>query len=120
MPISAWLEWVLWLRVKWPPSWGQVLFRLLFTDQDRPMKGIWGPYKGAMVEGLTLLEAGQVSAGSIINMYQETFSLTGEDGFKTMLEEAKDVSIGANGLRALDFFQGEPHPIQGQPCYRSV
>ncbi len=91
---------------------GTSFVQLLFTDQDRPMKGIWGPYKGAMVEGLTLLEAGQVSAGSIIKWYQETFSLTGEDGFKTMLEEAKDVSIGANGLRALDFFQGNRTPYK--------
>ena len=91
---------------------GTSFVQLLFTENDRPMKGIWGPYKGAMIEGLTLLEAGQVSAGSIIKWYQEAFGLTGDDGFQTMMEEAKDVPIGANGLRALDFFQGNRTPYK--------
>lgn len=91
---------------------GTSFVQLLFTDKDMPIKGIWGPYKEAMVSGLTLLEAGQVSAGSIIKWYQNVFGLTGPDAFKIMNEEAKNVPIGANGLRALDFFQGNRTPYK--------
>ncbi|SEP41304.1 FGGY-family carbohydrate kinase [Propionispora vibrioides] len=97
---------------KMAANMGTSFVQLIFTDQDVPVKGIWGPYKGAMVEGLTLLEAGQISAGSIIKWYQNIFNLNSPEAYKIMQEEVENVPIGADGLRALDFFQGNRTPYK--------
>ncbi|MBP3041594.1 hypothetical protein J9303_19315 [Bacillaceae bacterium Marseille-Q3522] len=91
---------------------GTSFVQLLFTDAYVPVSGIWGPYNGAMIEGLTLLEGGQISAGSIIKWYKSTFGLNGPEAYKIMLEEAKNIPIGAGGVRALDFFQGNRTPYK--------
>lgn len=91
---------------------GTSFVQLIFTESDLPIKGIWGPYKGAMVKGLTLLEAGQISAGSIIKWYQTIFDLTGPEAFQTMKEEVETVPLGSDGIRALDFFQGNRTPYK--------
>lgn len=91
---------------------GTSFVQLLFTDTDMPVKGIWGPYKEAMVKGLTLLEAGQISAGSIIKWYEKIFDIKGSQEFKEMQEKAKNLPIGAGGIKALDFFQGNRTPYK--------
>ncbi|WP_040978943.1 FGGY-family carbohydrate kinase [Oceanobacillus jeddahense] len=91
---------------------GTSFVQLLFTDKDLPVKGIWGPYKGAMIPGLTLLEAGQISAGSIIKWYQNIFNLHDGEAFNKMQEEARNIPVGADGIRALDFFQGNRTPYK--------
>ncbi len=35
--------------------------------------GIWGPYPDAMVEGLWLIEGGQISSGSIVRWFRDAF-----------------------------------------------
>lgn len=91
---------------------GTSFVQLLFTDKDLPIKGIWGPYKEAMVPGLTLLEAGQISAGSIIKWYQNIFDINDGEAFRKMQEEARNIPVGADGIRALDFFQGNRTPYK--------
>lgn len=91
---------------------GTSFVQLLFTESSSPMRGIWGPYTGAMVEGLTLLEAGQISAGSIVKWYQKIFNITGDDAYSILKEEGSDVPIGSEGVRALDFFQGNRTPYK--------
>lgn len=91
---------------------GTSFVQLIFTDKDLPVKGIWGPYKGAMVKGLTLLEAGQISAGSIIKWYQNIFNLNQPESFEIMQSEVENIPLGAEGLRVLDFFQGNRTPYK--------
>lgn len=91
---------------------GTSFVQLIFTDQDLPVTGIWGPYKGAMVKGLTLLEAGQISAGSIIKWYQNIFDLNQPESFEVMKAEVENIPLGAEGLRVLDFFQGNRTPYK--------
>lgn len=91
---------------------GTSFVQLIFTDKEMPVKGIWGPYKGAMVEGLTLLEAGQISAGSIIKWYQNIFNLNQPESYEIMKSEVENIPIGADGLRILDFFQGNRTPYK--------
>ena len=97
---------------KMAASMGTSFVQLIFTEKNIPIKGIWGPYKEAMVEGLTLLEAGQISAGSIIKWYQNIFDLNGPESYEIMKEEAENVPLGAGGVRALDFFQGNRTPYK--------
>lgn len=94
-------------------SLGTSFVQLIFTDnKDSGVTGIWGPYNGAMIDGLTLLEAGQISAGSIIKWYQNIFDLNSSTAHEIMNEEVKDIPVGANGLIALDFFQGNRTPYK--------
>lgn len=85
-----------------------------FVLAEKPMfiDGIWGPYVGALGEGFSLIECGQISAGSIIKWFYKTFDMSGEDIYATMIQEAEKVPIGANGIRALDFFQGNRTPYK--------
>ena len=91
---------------------GTSFVQLIFTEQTKPMEGTWGPYVGAMIPGLTLLEGGQISAGSLVKWYQNLFNLTGPEAYDIMREEVKNVPIGAGGLIALDFFQGNRTPYK--------
>lgn len=91
---------------------GTSFVQLLFTESKLSIGGIWGPYTGAMIEGLTLLEAGQISAGSIVKWYQNLFNITEDDAYTVLKEEGLSTSIGSNGVRALDFFQGNRTPYK--------
>lgn len=91
---------------------GTSFVQLIFTDTKQPVEGIWGPYNGAMIEGLTLLEAGQISAGAIVKWYQRVFNLNGPDGFEIMAKEIAEIPIGSDGLLMLDFFQGNRTPFK--------
>ncbi|NLC66386.1 MAG: carbohydrate kinase [Clostridium sp.] len=91
---------------------GTSFVQLLFTDSDLPVKGIWGPYKEAMVEGYTLLEGGQVASGSIIKWFEKIFEREGYEDFKEIQEKAANVPMGANGVMATDFFQGNRTPYK--------
>ena len=97
---------------KMAANMGTSFVQLIFTDKNIPIKGIWGPYKEAMVKGLTLLEAGQISAGSIIKWYQNIFDLNGPTAYNIMRKEVENVPLGAGGVRALDFFQGNRTPYK--------
>ena len=91
---------------------GTSFVQLIFTDVDKPVTGVWGPYTGAMIPGLTLLEGGQISAGSLVKWYQSIFDIQGSEAFDIMREEVKGIPIGADGLIALDFFQGNRTPYK--------
>ncbi|WP_308910538.1 FGGY-family carbohydrate kinase [Pseudokordiimonas caeni] len=72
-------------------------------------EGIWGTYANALLPGLHLVEGGQASTGSAINWFKRT--LAAETSYKTLDEEAAAVPAGANGLTALDHFQGNRTPF---------
>lgn len=91
---------------------GSSYVHLAAVDKPSFSNEIWGPYKNAIVPGLYCLEGGQVSAASITKWFLKEFSITGENPYGIMQEEASKVAPCSNGLIALDFFQGNRTPYK--------
>ncbi len=81
-------------------------------------KGIWGSYPDCIVKGLQMVEGGQTSTGSIIEWFVNNFckvtkeqaEKSGKSVYDLLNEEAEKLPVGADGLIALDFFQGNRTP----------
>ena len=81
-------------------------------------KGMWGSYPDCIVKGLQMVEGGQTSTGSIIEWFVkklcgEVKKQAEEEGtnvYEVLNREAEKLPIGADGLLALDFFQGNRTP----------
>lgn len=88
---------------------------LLLTVTDRPgeVPGLFGPHPDCVVPGLSVFEGGQVSSGSIVKWWHDHFGVAlapGEDSYAQMMSRAARIPIGAEGLVALDFWQGNRNP----------
>ncbi len=81
-------------------------------------KGMWGSYPDAIVNGLQMVEGGQTSTGSIVNWFKNTLcgnvkiqaEKEGCSVYDILNREAEKLPIGAEGIIALDFFQGNRTP----------
>lgn len=83
--------------------WERVLYIFVLLKKKKEYKGIWGPYDGAVIDKLWLLEGGQISAASVLDWYQNNFYQG--DSYETIIRQAEEIPIGCDGLVALDFFQ---------------
>lgn len=91
---------------------GTSVVQLFQLDAQRPMTGFWGPYPNALVDDYWLVEAGQVSAGSVLSWFaRDLFELDG-DGRKALREAAAAIPVGGTGLLALDYFMGNRTPYR--------
>lgn len=80
--------------------------------------GFWGAYTDAMIPGQYTIEAGQVSTGSIVAWFKNSFAgdaatearERGVDAYDILNELAEKVPIGSDGLILLDYFQGNRTP----------
>jgi sugar (pentulose or hexulose) kinase len=70
--------------------------------------GIWGTYKDCVYPGKYVIEGGQTSTGSVIAWFKRHFA----DGmsFEALNAAAADLPPGAEGLLAVDHFQGNRTP----------
>jgi len=91
---------------------GSSFVHLALVDKPVFQDGIWGPYRDALIPGLTCLEGGQISAASITKWFLREFGVSGDNPYDTMAEEASKVPIGSDGLITLDFFQGNRTPYK--------
>jgi ribulose kinase len=90
-------------------------------------QGFWGSYTDALVPGQYTVEAGQVSTGSIVNWFKNTFAgdaaaeakRRGVDVYDVLTEQARQVPVGSEGLIVLDYFQGNRTP-HTDPLARGV
>lgn len=81
-------------------------------------KGMWGSYPDAIVPGLQMVEGGQTSTGSIVNWFKNQLCGTvkiqaekeGCSVYDILNREAEKLPVGAEGIVALDFFQGNRTP----------
>jgi ribulokinase len=80
--------------------------------------GILGSFPDAVIPGLNLLEAGQVSTGSILSWFARNFgqgaaadaAAKGIGVYQLLDCEAGRVPLGSEGLMVLDYFQGNRTP----------
>jgi len=92
---------------------GTSFVQLAFSEKKLNLNGIWGPYNNAIVPDQWLLEGGQISAGSIVKWFMREFDLNKMDNpYAYMNELIADIPAGAEGLVALDFFQGNRTPYK--------
>jgi ribulokinase len=89
---------------------GTSFVHLCLAEEKKDYKGIWGPYDGAVIDKLWLLEGGQISAASVLDWYQNNFYQGAS--YETMIREAEAIAPGCDGLVALDFFQGNRTPYK--------
>src|SRR5690606_37528098 len=66
----------------------------------------------ALVDGLWLVEAGQVSAGSILNWLSRTLFGLDETGQAALIAEAASRVAGGSGLLTLDYWMGNRTPYR--------
>lgn len=93
---------------------GTSFVHLCLSDQNPDMKGIWGPYDGAVLDDMWLLEGGQISASGLVNWFRHNFHIPEKDGnpYGHLLEIPDEIPIGADGVTVLDFFQGNRTPYK--------
>ena len=81
-------------------------------DDGTSVSGFWGPYPHAAIHGLRLIEAGQVSSGSVLKwLTAEIFGLDAA-GLAKLNESANALPISRSGLMALDFWMGNRTPLR--------
>lgn len=81
-------------------------------------KGMWGSYPDCIVKGLQMVEGGQTSTGSILEWFtrqlcgtvKEAAKKEGKSVYDLLNRDAERLPIGAEGLMALDYFQGNRTP----------
>jgi FGGY-family pentulose kinase len=83
---------------------------LQYGLSDRPthVPGLWGTYRDALYPGRYILEGGQTSTGSIIAWLRRLAG--GSLDLAALNEQAAALPPGAEGLLALDHFQGNRTP----------
>lgn len=91
---------------------GTSFVHLCLSDEKPDMKGIWGPYDGAVLDNMWLLEGGQISASGLVNWFRHNFHIPEKDGnpYGNLLGIPDEIPIGADGVTVLDFFQGNRTP----------
>ncbi len=88
------------------------------ASEEVHFPGSFGSFPDALIPGLSLVEGGQVSTGSILNWFQRNFAQDAAEQAKqqeisvyTLLDaEAQKIAVGSDGLIVLDYFQGNRTP----------
>mgnify|MGYP001950878785 CR=1 FL=1 len=79
------------------------------SESPSTSNGIWGAYLGAPLPSICFAEVGQSSTGSILRWAKKLFG--DELDYQELDDQGAAVSPGANGLVALETFQGSRTPI---------
>ncbi|MCQ8278799.1 FGGY-family carbohydrate kinase [Acetobacteraceae bacterium KSS8] len=91
---------------------GTSVVHLFHLADERPLPGFWGPYPHALVDGLWLVEAGQVSAGSVLSWLSNTIFQLDIGGTHRLIEAASQLPPTNSGLLTLDYFMGNRTPYR--------
>lgn len=82
------------------------------TSHPSTAPGTWGAYRGAPLAGMNFAEGGQSSTGSLLRWARTSiFGVPNNVSYADLDREAEAVEPGANGLVALETFQGSRTPV---------
>ncbi|MEH7872225.1 FGGY-family carbohydrate kinase [Rhizobium laguerreae] len=98
---------------------GTSIVQLFQLDSQRPMDGFWGPYPHALVDDHWLVEAGQVSAGSVLTWFEKNLFELDAAGSAALRQKAAAIPVGGTGLVTLDYFMGNRTPYR-EPLLRGA
>lgn len=91
---------------------GTSVVHLFQLPAEQDVSGFWGPYPFALVDDLWLVEAGQISAGSVLTwLARDMFGLDGA-GVAALSQAAAAYPVGGTGLLTLDYFMGNRTPYR--------
>lgn len=82
------------------------------TKKEHPVPGIWGPYPNALMEGLWLLEGGQISAGSILRWTVNKLLGLSDDASGKLINDCVKLDPRSNSLLVLDYWMGNRSPYR--------
>jgi ribulose kinase len=91
---------------------GTSVVHLFHLAAERPVPGFWGPYPHALIDGLWMVEGGQVSAGSVLSWLSRKIFQLDEQGERELIAAAAAHPVGGTGLMMLDFFMGNRTPYR--------
>jgi FGGY-family pentulose kinase len=89
------------------------------ADREIHAPGLWGSYPDAILPGLQVIEAGQVSTGSVVHWFTSKFigteiteeaSRRGCPVYDVLNERAAKIPPGSEGLVVLEHWQGNRSP----------
>ncbi|OJF97662.1 FGGY-family carbohydrate kinase [Pararhizobium antarcticum] len=98
---------------------GTSVVQLFQLKEQRPMQGFWGPYPHALIDDHWLVEAGQVSAGSVLTWFEKNLFELDADGRQALRDKAAAIPVGGTGLLTLDYFMGNRTPYR-EPLLRGA
>ena len=78
------------------------------ADRTVHAPGVWGTYMDCVYPGRPIIEGGQTSTGSVIAWFKRNFA--DHIDFDTLNAQAAAIPPGAEGLLAVDHFQGNRTP----------
>jgi hypothetical protein len=91
---------------------GTSVVHLFQLASQGDVSGFWGPYPNALVDDHWLVEAGQVSAGSILSWLSKDMFGLDLEGSTKLQKEAEALGVGGTGLLTLDYFMGNRTPYR--------
>ncbi len=91
---------------------GTSAVQLFQLPSESPVDGFWGPYPHALVDNHWLVEAGQVSAGSVLSWVSGDIFRLDDEGLEELWRAAEALPVGGAGVLALDFFMGNRTPYR--------
>ncbi len=90
---------------------GSSHLQLMHTAQPVYPQGMHGGFPDILVEGLTVVEGGQSSTGSVAAWFRRLFNSAGAElSYRDLDEAAARIPAGAEGLVLLDYWQGNRTP----------
>lgn len=91
---------------------GTSIVHLFQLAAEMPVSGFWGPYPHALIDDHWLVEAGQVSAGSVLSWFSKDMFALDSAGLADLWDKAQALSVGSTGLLTLDYFMGNRTPYR--------
>jgi ribulose kinase len=91
---------------------GTSVVHLFHLPENRQVPGFWGPYPHALIDGLWMVEGGQVSAGSVLSWLSGQIFQLDSDGTRQLIEAAGALPPKKSGLMTLDYFMGNRTPYR--------
>lgn len=87
---------------------GSSHLQLGVAEREFHAPGVWGTYQDCVYPGRPILEGGQTSTGSVIAWFKRHFAP--DTSYEALNEAAAALPPGAEGLLAVDHFQGNRTP----------